>query len=346
MSNTGRSEPERRLALWVTWIAGLGLLASVGPLLLAAPHLPEPLASHFGISGAPDGALPLLAFAAVLAALGLLPAVLAWPRTRGKEPGSAAGRLALVGFSSTLSAALGVLTLGLNWERAVWTEAAHFELWLLLPLLGLPLAVAAVLGALGRRLWPGNEVAPALGVDSLPLAPGERAYWSGVARNRWFLLVMVAILIETAVFRLILSKAPMASGLVLGIHLLVLLLLEHLSKIRVSINERALTIHYGHLGWIRQRVPLARIARASAFELEPMSHGGWGYRGSLKLLGRAAVVVRSGSALRLELRDAKQLCITVEDAETGAALLNGFVQRGAELPSQPSGALVELPAPR
>jgi hypothetical protein len=159
-------------------------------------------------------------------------------------------------------------------------------------------------------------------------------------------LVLLAILIETAVFRMILSKAPVASGWVLGVHILAFLLLEHLSKIRVSINERALTIHYGHLGWVRQRVPLARIARASAFELEPLSHGGWGYRGSLKLRGRAAVVVRSGSALRLELRDAKQLCITVDDAETGAALLNGFVQRGAAPPSHPAPALVDLPTSR
>src|SRR6187551_1893726 len=129
MSHPLLSHPSRRPAVWVTSIAGLGLLASVAPLLLAAQHLPEPLASHFGLSGAPDDALPLLAFAAVLAGLVLVPAVLAWPRARGATSGSAAGRLALMGFSSTLSAALGVLTVGLNWERAVWTEAAHFELW-------------------------------------------------------------------------------------------------------------------------------------------------------------------------------------------------------------------------
>jgi hypothetical protein len=173
----------------------------------------------------------------------------------------------------------------------------------------------------------------------LPLAAGERAYWSGAAHNRWFLLIVVGMLIESGVFSLILAKSPAASRTVLLIHLLVLPLLELFSKIRVSVAERGLTIHYGHLGWIRQRVPLARIARASAFELEPLAHGGWGYRGSLKWRGRAAVVVRSGSALRLELRDGTQLSVTVNDAETAASLLNGFVQRNAELPPSPSPAL-------
>jgi len=333
------SNPERRLAVWVASIAGLGVLASAGPLLLAASHLPEPLASHFGLSGAPDDKLPLVAFTAVLAGLVLVPAVLAWPRVRGTKPGSAPGRLALLGFSSTLSAALGVLTLWLNWERAVWTEAGHFQLWFLLPLLGLPMATAAVLGALGRRLWPGSGVASAPGAQALPLAPGERAYWSGVAHNRWFLLIVAGMVIQFGIFSLLPSKAPTAFGSALLIQLLVLPVLELLSRIRVSINEQGLTIHYGHLGWIRQRVPLARIVRAAAFELEPLAHGGWGYRGSLRWRGRAAVVVRSGSALRLELRDGTQLSVTVDDAETGASLLNGFLQRGTGLPPSSSPAL-------
>jgi len=337
------SNRERRLTVWVTSIAGLGLLASVGPLLLAAPHLPEPLASHFGPSGAPNDKLPLLAFAAVQAGLVLVPAALAWPRARGANSSSAAGRLALLGFSSTLSAMVAVLTLRLNWDRAVWTEAAHFELWFLLPLLGLPMAVAAVLGALGRRLWPGSGMASPLGAEALPLAPGERAYWSGVAHNRWLLVLAVGLVIQSWILSLVLSKAPMVSSSVLLIHLLVLPVLELLSRIRVSINEQGLTIHYGHLGWIRQRVPLARIASATAFELEPLAHGGWGYRGSLRWRGRAAVVVRSGSALRLELQDAKQFCITVDDAETAAALLNGFVQRGAALSASPPAAFAVQP---
>jgi hypothetical protein len=103
--------------------------------------------------------------------------------------------------------------------------------------------------------------------------------------------------------------------------------LELCSKIRVTVDERALTIRYGRLGWLRQRMAIERILAATAFELDPWAHGGWGYRGSLKLLGKAAVVVRAGQALRLDLRDGKRLSITVDDAETAARLVNGFVQR-------------------
>jgi hypothetical protein len=249
-----------------------------------------------------------------------------------------------VGFSSALAVALVALTVGLNWERVVWTKAAHFELWLLLPLLGLPLATAGVLAVLARRLWPGGA-SSAIGADALPLAAGERAYWSGAAHNRWFLLIVLGMLMQSGIFSLFWSKAPLASLSVLIVQLLVLPVLELFSSIRVSVAERGLTIHYGHLGWIRQRVPLARIARASAFQLQPLSHGGWGYRGSLKLRGRVAVVVRSGSALRLELRDGTQLSVTVDDAETAARLLNGFVQRGAALPSDAPPALAAQPSP-
>jgi hypothetical protein len=43
------------------------------------------------------------------------------------------------------------------------------------------------------------------------------------------------------------------------------------------------------------------------------------------MFGAAAVVVRRGPALRLSLRDGKTFLVTVDDAETGAALLNDLI---------------------
>jgi hypothetical protein len=60
-----------------------------------------------------------------------------------------------------------------------------------------------------------------------------------------------------------------------------------------------------------------------------MEHGGWGYRGSLKLFGRAAVVLRGGEGLQLDLADDKVLTITVDNAEEGAGLLNDLVASSA-----------------
>jgi hypothetical protein len=51
----------------------------------------------------------------------------------------------------------------------------------------------------------------------------------------------------------------------------------------------------------------------------------FGYRGSLLVFGAAAVAVRRGPALRLTLRDGKTFLVTVDDAATGAALLNDLI---------------------
>jgi hypothetical protein len=49
------------------------------------------------------------------------------------------------------------------------------------------------------------------------------------------------------------------------------------------------------------------------------------FAGSLLVLGRASVVLRRGPALRLTLRDARTFLVTVDDAATGAALLNDLI---------------------
>jgi hypothetical protein len=99
------------------------------------------------------------------------------------------------------------------------------------------------------------------------------------------------------------------------------------AKIQVRIDARELVIRYGYLGWPRQRISLARVSAARAFQLEPLDHGGWGYRGNLRVFGRAAVVVRAGAALGLDLEGGKRLSITVDDAETAAHWINALVSR-------------------
>jgi hypothetical protein len=79
------------------------------------------------------------------------------------------------------------------------------------------------------------------------------------------------------------------------------------------------TVGYGPLGLRLTRIPRRRITSAAAVERTPFS---FGYRGSLLLFGAAAVVLRRGPALRLALRDGKTFLVTVDDAATGAALLN------------------------
>ena len=77
-----------------------------------------------------------------------------------------------------------------------------------------------------------------------------------------------------------------------------------------------LTVRYGFLGWPRTSVPLHRIATARAIEIRPTEWGGWGYRGNLALMNRAAVVLRAGPGLRLDLHDGKVFVVTIDNPET------------------------------
>lgn len=54
---------------------------------------------------------------------------------------------------------------------------------------------------------------------------------------------------------------------------------------------------------------------------------GWGYRGSRRTFGRAALVLRTGPAIRLDLTDNRTFAVTVDDAATGAGLLNDLRAR-------------------
>lgn len=94
-----------------------------------------------------------------------------------------------------------------------------------------------------------------------------------------------------------------------------------------------MTVRWGPTGLLRTTVPLRDIVRAEAIDVSPMEWGGWGYRGSQWLLGRAAIVMRAGPGLRLDLRSGRVLAVTVDDAGTAAGLLNDLVARfgtGAE----------------
>jgi len=94
--------------------------------------------------------------------------------------------------------------------------------------------------------------------------------------------------------------------------------------VRVVADENGLTVRFGLLPWVRRRIPLHRIASAGHGQVRAVrDFGGWGYRFRP---GRTGVVLRSGDALTVELTTSgREFAVTVDDARTGAAVLNGFV---------------------
>ena len=55
-----------------------------------------------------------------------------------------------------------------------------------------------------------------------------------------------------------------------------------------------------------------------------MSYGGWGYR---VRPGVRAIVIRGGEGLRIGRTNKADLVVTVDDAATGAGLVNALLQR-------------------
>jgi hypothetical protein len=72
----------------------------------------------------------------------------------------------------------------------------------------------------------------------------------------------------------------------------------------------------GTLGFPRVSIPIDQIAQVSTLDIKPIRWGGWGYRGSLRAFKRAAMIVRAGEGIRIDLNGGRIFIVTVDDATT------------------------------
>ncbi len=296
------------------WIAGTLL-----PFALAWHRLPEPMASHWSLGGKADAALPRLAMLAICGGLALFAATGAWIATR-PAPGrhkSIGPACAMATFIGVLSAGLSALTIVLNLDAPDWYGARSMPVLVLIAGIAGCSALAAFVSRRARALEPavavGSAVRPSIGLGAT-----ERAMWVSTAHNDWMVLFAVALGGVTAA---LLAVGPSWIAATIGVTAIAC---AAFARIRVQIDERNVRIAFGPWGFPRMRVPLARVREARAIELAPLS---WGYRGSLRIGGRAAIIVRRGEAVELRLDGGEILSITVDDAATGAGLVNDLVAR-------------------
>ncbi|MHB8295612.1 MAG: hypothetical protein ACYDH5_13515, partial [Acidimicrobiales bacterium] len=152
----------------------------------------------------------------------------------------------------------------------------------------------------------------------LGLSKGERALWVGTARSHWALPLAVVGLGAGVALGAYQGWAPALPILV------VVPVAWLLASVRVTASAAGVKVAYGPLRWPVTHIPLCRVAHAEAVEVVPI---GWGYRGSLRLFGRAAVIVRKGEGLELSLIGGQSFVVTVDGAGTAAALLNDELTR-------------------
>jgi hypothetical protein len=112
--------------------------------------------------------------------------------------------------------------------------------------------------------------------------------------------------------------------LVVLVGLLVLALRVEVRVVQQA-RGRALEVVYGPGPLVRQRFGPERILSTAAIDLSATQTGGWGYRGSLKLIRRASLVTRRGAALELNLSGQRRFVVTVDDPEAfRKSLQTGF----------------------
>ncbi len=319
---TGRGLADRRtLAVVVGALGGVVTVVAAIVALAWAPTLPDPVAMHWGTDGV-DGFGSLGTVVAVSTALGLTAAAGFAAMTAFLGQSSSNRRVA-AGVTVGLPVMLAGQTLGSLWIQRGIADAQ--DVGGIGVVTAVSLGIGLLVGVVVAITLPGDAPAPtSTGVpDDAPrvrLAADERAAWVRRAGGGPALLVAVGAIVLTAVLAIVTREW----ALLLVPALLAALLATMLSWV-VRVDPAGLVVRSA-LGVPRTTVPADEVVRADVVQVSPLrDFGGWGWRAGRD--GTVGIVVRAGEGLRVERTGGRALVVTVDDAATGAALLNTLADR-------------------
>jgi hypothetical protein len=288
----------------------LALLAIL-PLVIGWSELPDPVATHWGLGGVPDGATSKLWLWVLPVAIVLLGLVVSMLMHRDGKP--SAESFALVGLLGGMAIWTSTSVVLLNAGAASWEEAGTFDLWQIAGLVVTAGLTGWVGYLLGRRWYPPVHREVGLETPVREVGDDETATWTGSVTVWWPMYLLVPI---GVVFLFLPGWLKWLAALYFVIAFL-------FSRVMVTVDDRGLRVRLA--GWVTVRtIGLDEVASAHAIDLEPTEWAGWGYR---MVPGGSAVVLRRGNAIEVALRNDRRFAVTVDDAATGAALLNGLVAR-------------------
>lgn len=320
----------RRFVLVALILPAAIVLSGLAIQVVVLPTLPDPVAIHWGTSGAPNGFGPAWITVLLTVVVGLgFPALIAVSALSSMRRGDRGFAYRLLG-AVALGVAVLMTVLG-TWTLVLQSglEDAADGPSVLVPL-AVSFAVAVLSGILGWLVQPHEPWRPVAVVptEAVPLAPGERAVWLqrvSIARSGATVLVAALVLmVVLTTITLVLTPDPVATWVMIGATLLIAALVLTTLAFHVRVDDEGLTIN-SVAGWPRAHVPLDDIDRAAVVEVNPMGQfGGWGMRWGPAGFG---VVLRAGEGIEVRRRSGKTLTVTVDDAATGAALLNALATR-------------------
>jgi hypothetical protein len=325
----------RRFAL-VTLVLP-AVVTTVGLLvqLAALPQAPARIPVYWGGSGAPTSWGPAWLPLVLTVVLGFgLPAVFGLSSLPSLRRGDRGPGFRIFGAQALgISVLLTIVATSLLLQSVGTTSSDESRVWL--PLFaGLAAGVAAAV--VGWFLQPMvSRLAPARAVTPLELAPSERAAWMHTAS-----LPIPAVAVITAAATIMALRAGFGwvvgdrhgiAAILTAVSLLLITLLATTVVFHLRVDARGLNVQ-SILGVPRFRVAPQDVGAVAVVDARSLGvAGSWGIR---ILPGQVTIVMRSTTGIRVTRRDGRMLFVTVDDAATGAALLEALAARAEEAGGQ------------
>jgi hypothetical protein len=319
--------PHRRISdRSVRLLLGLGIPAfaatvALGPIAIWGRSLPTRLATHWGANGPANGYMSRGATYGLI--VGLLAAgvlVLVVVATRHRPTmAAAAGGATTGGLLCGIAAASSIAVVSANRHADAASGPPTLSVALLVLSLGALVVFVLATGVLATSLAVGLPL-PAAAVP-IPTRSSERVVWSGTSRPRPILFILTAAIVAVTIVIGIATGRWGVSAISTVLCVVSLVMMGN----RVTVGPNGLRASMGLFGFPRVNLPLDRIVQASALDIRPSKWGGWGYRGSLKVMKQAAMVIRGGDGIRLDLTGGLVFVVSVDDAATGASVLQAAI---------------------
>ncbi len=316
-----------RLVLATGGVPAVVLAVAAAVRAAWSSRLPEVVAMHWGVSGAPDGSARLttltvwcLSLGGALVVVGTAVAVVLLRHGRGSHRGPVALWVFLASMPSTALLTSLVTTLDApDWRQASGAGVA------LGVLLGGSVAAGGLAALLAPDVPPDRVLDADPGAQTVGLRDGQRATWTGSSTN--VALAALSALTPPVVVVLIglvtgsgpgwaVLVVPTAIGVLAGLGV---------ARVRANVDADGVTIRMGFLGMPLRTIPLAEIASATTEDLTLFGMGGLGVRTTVS--GDTAYTCRGGPALVLTLRSARRVLATVDRPEEAAGLVNDLLRR-------------------
>ncbi|MFT3969978.1 MAG: DUF1648 domain-containing protein [Micropruina sp.] len=324
----GSGKPVVRVVLGALALPVLTLAATGLAVWSWQNDLPNPIATHWSASGDPDGFSSVGAMMAWLVGLGgSVIAAAIWGALAKSSAAvrsivplvAGAGAFLLVFLAATVAPQRGVAdaaTVALPGWAFLWGTLAG--------------VVAGLITVLILPRWaspPPDGLTPArvAVLDAI-----ERPVWTRVVTTTTPALVVAGL---TTLLMLVLAVVTDASWMI-PIGAFLLLAMVAMIRVRVTVNAAGLRVS-GPLGWPRVMIRLDEIETVATAEVRALREfGGWGYRVALSgpLAGAKGFVLRSGTAIAVTRRTGAIDVVVVDDAATGAALLEAYRRRVTDPP--------------